>query len=147
MALLGACKPDAPKSIGPRYSTVAGTDGDWKINKVEVIDESSPLKLSRDLTDYFSEEAPNFNINFDVAAKTFEVQEPGSGVNFFGNSGVLDFDDEQYPTKMWLINGGDTVTLNFARQTRAIDPEMVVNYTRSACDKVYANYKFTFLRN
>lgn len=147
MALIGACKPDAPKAIGARYSTVSGTDGDWSIGKVELVDESSPLKLKRDITDYFSTVAPNFNINFDVEARSFEVSEPGTGLNFFGVAGALNFDDDEFPTKMLLISGNDTVTLNFVRQTRAIDPTMVVNYTRSACDKVYANYQFTFLRN
>lgn len=146
IAFAMACTPDTPKPIGPRYTTSEGVEGVWTIGKVEVVDESSPLKLTRDVTDYFSTVAPNVSMNFDVATGTFVTTNAGDGINYFGNSGALAFDNDEFPTKLYLVESADTTTFSFVRAPRAIDPIMVVKHNRNACDKVYVNYQFTLTR-
>lgn len=142
-----ACKPDPYKEIGPTYSTAEGVDGTWSITKVEVIDESSPLRLRRDLTDFYLGATAPIGLELNVDSKTYTVQNASQGGNYFGTNGTFIFDDEDFPTQMTFIEGTDSTVVNFTQLTRKIDPYMGLSIKRSACDKLYATYQFTFSRN
>ncbi len=141
-----ACRPEEPKEIGPRYSTSEGVSGNWLINEVVVVDESSPIKLERDITVFYSATAPNFGINLNVDARTYTVNDGAAVRHFFGDGGSFGFDDDEFPTLIYFYTQGDTVEMAFNRATRSTDPFLDLSFERSACEKVYVSYQYLFTR-
>lgn len=145
-AAVSACRPEPPEEIGPRYSTSEGVDGTWLIDEVVVVDESSPIKLERDITDFYSATAPNFGISLDVDAKTYTVNEGTNVRHFFGDGGSFGFDDDEFPTRIYFYEQGDTVEMSFNRATRSTDPFLDLSFERDACEKTYVSYQYLFTR-
>lgn len=146
LLLLVGCKPDPFESIGKDYVLAEGIKGEWVVNVVEVVDERSPIKLTRDMSDYFVSNITPVELSFNTDAMTYAAQNGVGAGLFFGTSGSFFYDDPEFPSQLSLVSATDTFTFKFNQLTREIDRSLNISYTRSACEKNYVTYKYTFLR-
>tara|TARA_R110002124_G_scaffold204981_1_gene371297 strand:- start:846 stop:1328 length:483 start_codon:yes stop_codon:yes gene_type:complete len=147
LASLISCKPDDPKSIGPKYDTSEGISGSWEIHSLEVVDETLPVPETRDISDYFITQNSKLGISFNVEDNSYTVDNAQEPANPFGSTGLYSFDDPDYPSQMTLFSSTqDTVVLHLNNIVRSIDPYMGYKIKKEACGGLYASYIYTFRR-
>lgn len=129
---LSACNEEKPVLDAP-YSKVSGMHGTWVIGGVVQVDEQTVLKDEVDLTNYFVTGSDLLAINFDSTDFTYVVQE-GAGNNPFGLSGTWAFDDENYPSEVYLVNTGDTIRMALGAPIREFDNTLTLSWERYCGD-------------
>jgi len=147
-----ACRPEEYKDIGEPYSVITGIDGKWSLSAVEIEDRSFPQWETRDVSDYFVGPLSQneVDIEFNAEAKSYQITAVNlDGLPFTSMNGTYAFDDEEYPSNLYLFAPGssDTTSVGLGSMVRAIDPELKFQELKSSCDEVYARYIYTFNRS
>lgn len=147
-----ACRPEPYEEIGQAYSVITGIDGKWDLSMVEVEDRSFPQWETMDISDHFvgALGSNEVSIDFDADARSYNISANNlDGLPFTSLNGTYAFDDEEYPSNLYLFTPGssDTTTVALAGMVRAIDPELKFQELKSSCDEVYARYIYTFNRS
>lgn len=141
-----SCKPEEFEPIGSKYNLITGVNGTWQIDHVEILDFSLPVPEGRDISDFYTQQASLLGLSFNSNGQTYQVLNPESPGNVFGQSGTYLFDDNEFPEEMWLVSGTDTIQLGLLNMVREIDPYMGLKFDRVQCDSKYAEYNYTFKR-
>lgn len=146
IALLAACTPDPFKSPDGSYNLTTGINGAWELNEVVIEDRSFPQFSTKDISEFFA--ADPVSITFDTDNQSYTVEGTTQG-HPFGEGGFFAFDNEEYPENITITpDNADLSSLTFSlgNMVRAIDPTMTLLDTKSSCDQVYAQYRYTFNR-
>jgi hypothetical protein len=141
-----ACRPEPYDEIGPRYDLATGITGDWEIQRVDGVDLTLPVPETRNISDFYTRADEPLGLSFDAASDMYSVINPQTPGNIFGQGGTFAFDDKEFPTRLSLYSGNDTIQVDLMNMVREIDPEMGLSYTRSACGTIYFRYEYTFKR-
>lgn len=146
LLVVWACKKEEAE-IGTPYDKTAGMAGTWEVTAVALIDEQSVLKDEVNLSKYYLDTA--MRISFSAAEMAYEVSE-GSGVNFFGESGLWMFDNPTYPAYLYLINTSDTardtITMEMGTTVNEYINNLDLKFPRTCGDAVVSSYRFSFTR-
>ena len=148
--LAASCKKDDIPPIGEAFDKVEGiTATNWVIEEVYLVDESNPARPEREISEYYKDGA-RLELNFNTDG-TFEVI-PGSGLNFFPESGTWSFDSNNAPTKIVFTDQNMVETVApLGGPTRISDPQLKINFTKKSCDdsgelKAVLGYRLVFNR-
>ncbi len=142
------------KPIGDPFSRTDGIKGAWKLTQVLQVDEASPVKEFRDLSEYYiNPDGSNLmEISFDASNKSVEVT-PGKGKNFFGTTTAANSRwsfynslnpgfSETAPDYVQIINDqNDTLALKLLNPVREHDQTLGLQLVRCKL-----SYKFYFTR-
>ena len=150
--LVHSCKPDLKGELGDPSDKIAGMEGTWEISSFKQQDPNNPIKEERDLSDFYLVvgETP-YRLTFQKEGRIYTV-EPGPGKNFFGNGGTWGFDNEQFPTYLFLYNTTDTLQLLLGSVVRETDNTLGIDLEKNCYDAAtgestpLAIYKFNFNR-
>lgn len=148
MALaLVACRPEPYEEIGEAYSVIKGIEGTWSLDQVEVEDRSFPQWETREFTDFYLDNP--VEITFDANDNSYAISASSlDGLPFTSLNGSYAFDDEEYPSNLYLISqAGDTNMVELGNMVREVDPLLLFQAMKTKCDAVYARYIYTFNRN
>lgn len=148
MALaLVACRPEPYEEIGEAYSVIKGIEGTWSLDQVEVEDRSFPQWETREFTDFYLDNP--VEITFDANDNSYAIAASSlDGLPFTSLNGSYAFDDEEYPSNLYLISqAGDTNMVELGNMVREVDPLLLFQAMKTKCDAVYARYIYTFNRN
>jgi hypothetical protein len=147
LSILGACKPEPYKEIGPRYDLATGISGSWEIQMVDGVDLTLPVPESRDISDFYMQTPDRLGLSFDSESQVYTVVNAQTPGNVFGQGGTFAFDDENYPSKISLYSSNsDTLEFDLLNMVREIDVNMGLTYTRTHCGTNYFRYEYTFKR-
>ena len=146
------CRPEIGGDLGDGWDHVKGMIGSWKLKEFIQQDLNSPIKEERDLTHMYAADGVTpleltFNHNPRDYSTSIEM-----GKNFFGDSGSWSFDDDLYPSFLYLDTGIDTLSFDLGRMVREIDSEMhleIQGGCRNDWDIITTEtviYKFVFER-
>ena len=122
----GCKKVYEDKPIGDPIYTTANLmkilNGKWVLSNAIQVDEKSLTKESIDITDFYSSQAGSQlpNITFNIADKTFISDTTGVVENYFGTAGTWILDDPNYPTKITLISGTDSIQIPIGKNLQTI---------------------------
>ena len=125
-AIYGCKKPYEDKAIGdPIYTTenlMKILNGKWVMSSALQLDEKSLTKESIDITDFYTSQAGSHlpNIIINTTDHTYTSDTAGVVANYFGTAGTWALDDPDYPKKIWLINGVDTIILPIGKNLQTI---------------------------
>ncbi len=149
--VLASCKPDLKGTLGEPSDKIAGMDGSWELATFIQQDPNNPIKEERDLSEFYvvPGETP-YQLNFSKTDRTYSVA-PGPGRNYFGMGGTWAFDNENYPTFLYLYNVSDTLELKLGSVIRPTDNRLSIeleNQCHSATGEstTTAIYRFIFNR-
>lgn len=144
------CKDDDHGEIGDPLSKIEGlTASPYEIAEVYLVDEGNPARPERNISQYYMGGdllAVKFNADF-----TFEVT-PGTGLNFFPESGTWSFDDNYAPSKIILVSSdGVTTEAPLAGPTRLVDSQLKIAFIKRYCEvdgeqKAALGYRLIFNR-
>lgn len=145
-----SCKKDDIPPIGEPYDKVEGlTATSWIVEEAYLVDESNPAKPERDISGFYTT-GDRLEVKFN-ADGTFEVT-PGSGLNFFPESGTWAFDNKSTPTEIVLTDENMVETVApLGGPTRISDPQLKINFIKRYCDddgeqKAALGYRLVFNR-
>jgi Domain of unknown function (DUF5004) len=150
-AALQSCKPELKGELGDPADKIAGMNGTWEISTFVQQDPNNPIREERDLSDFYivSGETPT-HLTFNKADQTYTVQ-PGPGKNYFGTGGTWAFDDNNFPTYLYLYTATDTLETLLGSIVRESDSQLNIELENSCTDvagvkTVTSVYKFSFNR-
>lgn len=145
-----SCKKDDIPPIGEPFDKVEGlTAAGWVVSEAYLVDESNPAKPERDISEFYTT-GDRLEVNFGSDG-SFEVT-PGSGLNFFPESGTWAFDNNSTPTQIILTDENMVETVApLGGPTRISDPQLKINFTKRFCDdsgeqKAALGYRLVFNR-
>jgi hypothetical protein len=149
---LASCKPELKGELGDPADKIAGMEGTWQLSSFIQQDPNNPIKEERDLSDFYivPGETP-YQLTFTGSDRTYAVVE-GPGKNFFGTGGTWGFDNDQYPTYLFLYNTADTLQLLLGSVVRETDSNLGIELEKNCLDAAtgestpLAIYKFNFTR-
>ncbi|MBX7051863.1 MAG: DUF5004 domain-containing protein [Flavobacteriales bacterium] len=150
--MMNSCKPELKGELGDPSDKLAGMQGTWQISSFVQQDPNNPIKEERDLSDFYiiPGETP-YQLTFVKEDRTYTVQ-PGPGKNYFGTGGTWAFDNEQFPTYLYLYNSSDTLELLLGDVVRESDNSLSIELEKNCYDAAtgtstpLAIYKFNFNR-
>lgn len=100
--LLWACKPELKGDLGEPANKLDGMSGTWEIVSFKQQDPNNPIREERDLSEFYIVDGQTpFRITFNKDSMTYTVN-PGPGKNYFGTGGKWSFDDNEFPTYLFL---------------------------------------------
>lgn len=144
-----SCKKEEA-SIGEPFSRKEGISGTWVVNKVIQVDEATPLKDERDLSEFYLSAVADelMEVKFDINTDSIIVK-AGKGKNYFGASGIFKFVNvlnpgfsETAPDQVQVINNlGDTLNWKLLNPVREFDNQLGLQLVRCKL-----SYKFYFTR-
>ncbi len=148
---LSSCKPELEGELGDPSDKVAGLNGNWEVSSFEQQDPNNPIREERDLTEFYvvPGETPT-RLNFNRDDKTYTVQ-AGPGKNYFGTGGTWAFDNDKFPTYLFLYNSTDTIETLLGSVVTERDNLLEIELENSCTDAegvktISAIYRFTFNR-
>jgi hypothetical protein len=149
--LLWACKPDLKGELGEPANKIDGMSGTWEIASFKQQDPNNPIREERDLSEFYivDGQTPS-QLTFDKESKTYSVI-TGPGKNYFGTGGTWAFDNDEYPTYLYLYTGTDTLETLLGSVVRPSDAQLNIqleNFCEAADGSrtTTAIYTFTFNR-
>jgi Domain of unknown function (DUF5004) len=150
-AVLSSCKPEVKGEQGDAFDKVKGLSGKWEIATFMQQDPNNPIREERDLSDFYvvAGETPT-RLNFNKDDKTYTV-EAGPGKNYFGAGGAWAFDNDEYPTYLYLYNATDTIETLLGSVVRESDQKLDIELENFCTDAdgvktTTSIYKFSFNR-
>ena len=151
MLAFAGCKPKLEGELGTPASKVEGISGTWQLSKFQQQDLNNPIKETRDLSDFYvnGTDTP-YRITFSAGDLSYNVVS-GPGRNYFGDSGVWKFDNNDYPTFLQLITATDTLQFDLGGVVRPWDTALTLELPRPCTDSNgnvtrTVIYKFEFTR-
>ena len=142
---LNSCKPEVSGELGEPFDKVEGMIGTWELQAFTQQDLNSPIKETRDLSDFFLDGiATPLQITF-AANRNYSVAIE-LGKNYFGEGGTWGFDDDLYPSYLQLYTVSDTLQYNLGGMVRSFDQSMRIEYRRDCNDAPTNIYTFEFNR-
>jgi hypothetical protein len=149
--LLYSCKPELKGSLGDPADKIEGMEGNWELSSFIQQDPNNPIKEERDLSEFYVIDGQTpYNLRF-TTGKTYEVI-TGPGRNYFGTGGTWAFDNDEFPTTLFLYSPADTLELELGNVVRPTDNTLGMELTSYCEDAVTgertttAVYKFIFNR-
>lgn len=99
---LWACKPELKGELGEPANKLDGMAGTWEIVSFKQQDPNNPIREERDLSEFYIQEGETpYRLTFNKDSMTYSVAE-GPGKNYFGTGGTWNFDDNEFPTYLFL---------------------------------------------
>ena len=148
---LTACKPETKGELGVPADKLEGMAGVWEIASFKQQDPNNPIREERDLSEFYlvDGETP-YRLTFDKDSMTYSVA-AGPGKNYFGSGGKWAFDNNDYPTFLYLYTPTDTLETLLGSVVRPSDSKLNIqleNYCEAADGSrtTTAIYTFTFNR-
>ena len=143
--MFNSCKPETNGELGEPFDKVEGMIGTWELQAFTQQDLNSPIKETRDLSDFYLDGiATPLQITFDANRDYAVAIELGK--NYFGEGGTWGFDDDLYPSYLQLYTATDTLEYNLGGMVRTFDQFMRIEYRRD-CNTAPTNiYTFEFNR-
>jgi hypothetical protein len=142
---LTGCKPETQGEIGEPFDKVEGISATWELRAFQQQDLNSPVKEVRDLSEFYIDGVTQpLRLTFHPD-RTYEV-EISMGKNFFGNGGTWAFDDDTYPSDLFLYTGEDTLVYDLGAMTRTFDQTLGIEYSRDCGGTETVRYTFLFDR-
>ena len=152
MASLSQCKKKT-YTLDPPSSKVEGLNGDWELYSVIQVDEKSLSKDERDLSEFYIGDgsAELMNVSFSSSNKTFEIVLGEIGRNFLPSSGTWSFDDDNFPSYIYLeADNGEVTSLKLQSTTRPQDQKLKFSFQRSCTingeNLEYVGYRYELNR-
>lgn len=150
-ATFSACKEKIEGELGEPFDKVAGLNGTWELTSFIQKDLNNPIKEERDLSEFYIQEGITpLQITFNSDDRSYETAAE-VGRNYFGEGGTWGYDDDQYPSSIFLFGESDTLLFDLGRMVRIFDNTLSVELPRgcslgsaSAIETVV--YKFEFTR-
>lgn len=149
--MLSSCKPDVKGELGDPADKIAGINGQWEVSAFVQQDPNNPIREERDLSEFYvvPGETPT-KLTFNKEDRTYAVV-PGPGKNYFGTGGTWAFDNEQFPTYLFLYNDTDTIQTLLGSIVTERDNFLNIELENACTDAegvetVTAVYRFTFSR-
>lgn len=149
--VFSSCKPDLKGSLGEPTDKIAGMDGTWEMATFVQQDPNNPIKEERDLSEFYIVPGVTpYHLQFSKTDRTYTVT-PGPGKNYFGTGGTWSFDNENYPTFLYLYNTTDTLELKLGSVIRPTDNMLSIELENQCHDTTgafttTAIYRFIFNR-
>jgi hypothetical protein len=154
---LTSCEPEDYKPIGEPFDKIEGMVGTWKITSVVQVDEEAIAKdlsfTELNITNFFdfSNYRITFNVDEENKPSTFEVVNPDKAPNFITVTGRWAFDNENFPSYLYLIRLNalqeplDTNKLFLNAPPRLHNP-LKFKFTRYSGEEKILSYKYSFER-
>jgi hypothetical protein len=148
---LWACKPDTKGELGEESNKIEGITGTWEIVSFKQQDPNNPIREERDLSEFYIVPGQTpYRLTFDKATMTYGVA-AGPGKNYFGTGGRWAFDNNEYPTYLYLYTPTDTLETLLGSVVRPSDNQLNIqleNYCEASDGSrtTTAIYTFTFNR-
>jgi hypothetical protein len=148
---LWACKPDTKGELGEESNKIEGITGTWEIVSFKQQDPNNPIREERDLSEFYIVPGQTpYRLTFDKATMTYGVT-AGPGKNYFGTGGRWAFDNNEYPTYLYLYTPTDTLETLLGSVVRPSDNQLNIqleNYCEASDGSrtTTAIYTFTFNR-
>ncbi len=147
MLLFTSCKPELKEDIGEPFDKVAGISGTWELTSFIQQDLNNPVLEERDFSDfYLTEGVDPLTITFNQDDRSYAVQIV-EGKNFFGEGGTWSYDNDQYPTSLFLDDGSVENRFGLGSVVREFDNTLTIQLEKG-CSETDLNviYKFIFNR-
>lgn len=148
---LSACKKKIEGELGTPYGKVEGMDGSWEIIEFSQIDLNNPIQEERDLSQFYvqTDELP-FKITFNSADRSYVVNY-SVGKNFFGDEGIWSFDDDEFPSFLYLDDGINILEFEMGNVVDRFDNKLTIDLNRACITDGDVTetviYRFVFARN
>ncbi len=149
---LSDCKKET-YTLDPPGSKVEGISASWQINTVIQVDEIDLSKAERDLSDFYINEFSTalLEITFKSSDMTFIITPGSSGRNYLPSTGTWSFDDDNYPSYIYLVDSdGVITTLKLQGPTRPQDQQLKFSFQRTCMldgvETEYVGYRYEFNR-
>lgn len=135
--LIAGCKPETESEVGLPFDKVEGISGTWELSQFIQKDLNNPIKEERDLSSFYIQDGVTpLRLSIDGNDRSYSV-ELSQGKNYFGEGGTWSFDDDTYPTYLFLetLVNDEEQSLQFAlgRMVRSFDQELQIELERG-CD-------------
>lgn len=99
---LSACKPEIKGELGEPANKLEGMSGTWEIVSFIQQDPNNPIREERDLSEFYVVDGQTpYRLTFNKDSMTYSVA-PGPGKNYFGTGGKWRFDNNEFPTFLFL---------------------------------------------
>ena len=147
--VLHGCRPEPFSSLGLPTGNLNALNGTWKLNRVTQTDADAQKKgfpfQSLDITNILP--YTQFQMNFNVPAKTFTTT-PGTAPKIIPlATGNLIFDNETAPKNLTLVNGTDTARIVLGAYPNSVNPNLKLKVERKdAAGKVLIIYDYEFIK-
>lgn len=146
------CRPDVGGELGDGWDHVKGITGTWQLAEFYQQDLNSPINEERDLSHmYLADGIAPLELNFDESPRDY-TSAIAMGKNFFGDGGSWSFDDDLYPSFLYLETAVDTLSFDLGRMVREIDDQMLLEVSGGCVNQwgittqETVTYKFVFER-
>lgn len=140
-------------TLEPAASKVEGLNGNWELSDVVQVDELSLAKDERSITQFYISDTSTsvLKVSFSSTDRTFEITLGAMGRNYLPVSGTWTFDDDNYPSYIYLKDSnGAITTLKLQGPTRPQDQELKFSFQRSCIldgeMTEYVGYRYEFNR-
>jgi len=148
--LASGCKKKIEGELGAPYSKVTGMTGAWELTEFSQLDLKNPIKEERDLSSFFIQEGSNpFTIEFNSEDRSFSTSIE-IGKNYFGDMGTWGFDDDDYPSFLYIDNGSQILEFEMGNMVDQYDRELNLDLNRACVsgDDITETviYRFKFIR-
>ena len=146
LALLAGCR-EQKTQLDPPGSKLEGINAQWTLVEVEQVDVASIQQSTLDVSKAFLKNG-SLDVNFNSSDFTYAVN--SDIPNYLGDGGSWSFDDNEYPTKIYLIpSGSDTIKLDMLSTIRPIDTYLHVAVVRTCGpnNDPYIGYNLKFIRS
>lgn len=143
---VAGCEEKSRIEIGEPFSKLEGINDSFTLIQVVQVDErSQSLSNTMDISHIFIKNDPP-KITFNSNDKTFTL-EPGDSPNYLINNGSWSFDDDDFPTALFLSGNGEMIDLDLERTIRTIDNTLEFKFTRTCSGSASVGYIYIFERN
>jgi hypothetical protein len=144
------CKKKIEGELGTPTDKVRGLDGSWELIEFIQVDLNNPVKEERDLTEFYLQEGVEpFTINFTAEDQSYDV-DIETGRNYFGESGTWSYDDNTYPSFIYLDSGMESIEMQLGSMVDQYDNTLNIELKRDCIEGEDITetviYRFTFTR-
>lgn len=146
-----SCKEKIEGELGEPFDKVAGLAGTWELTSFIQKDLNNPVKEERDLSSFYIQDGITpLQLTFGETDRSYSAAIE-VGRNYFGTEGTWGYDDDQYPSSIYLFSETDTLTFDLGRMVREFDNTLLIELPRG-CSLGTADaietvvYKFEFAR-
>lgn len=132
--LFAGCKKKIEGELGTPTDKVKGLEGSWELIEFVQIDLNNPIQEERDLSEFYIQEGIDpFTINFIAADQSYNV-DITVGKNYFGESGTWSYDDNTYPSFIYLDNGMESIEMQLGTMVDQYDNTLNIELKRDCID-------------